>query len=287
MKNVKKYVAFLMVMVLLATVVIVGNKLIPATAEAASYKMGDVDNDGEVTASDARLALRAAVGLENFTADQTKRADMDKDGDVTAQDARLILRTAVGLEQTTIVDEGEQPTKEPETKKPLPDTTFSREDLVNRYVICRYCGREDCQSLPKYHDGTIGFDYLCPEYDMTKDPNPDYHKVCRYCGRTDCITLQGYDPETGISPHSPEECPKYNKDIDPIYRCEYCGMKDGYGPNNCTRFLLDCYCPVCGKFVKGMTCHHCQGNTNGFNEIYDMWTGEKLTPEQIQAYYGE
>ena len=61
--------------------------------------MGDLDGDGEVTAADARLALRAAVGLEILNEEQKKAADMDGDGEVTAADARLILRTAVGLEE--------------------------------------------------------------------------------------------------------------------------------------------------------------------------------------------
>ena len=61
---------------------------------------GDVDDDGEVTAADARLALRACVGLEDYAHDslQFARADYDKDGEITASDARMILRTAVALE---------------------------------------------------------------------------------------------------------------------------------------------------------------------------------------------
>ena len=61
--------------------------------------IGDIDNDGQITAADARLALRAAVGLENFNDAQKKSADADGDGQITATDARLILRAAVGLEE--------------------------------------------------------------------------------------------------------------------------------------------------------------------------------------------
>jgi N-acetyl-anhydromuramyl-L-alanine amidase AmpD len=60
--------------------------------------LGDVDGDGKVTAADARLVLRAAVGLEILTGDALKAADLNKDGKITAADARLILRKAVGLE---------------------------------------------------------------------------------------------------------------------------------------------------------------------------------------------
>ena len=64
------------------------------------WKPGDVDLSGDVTAADARLALRAAVGLETYGADslEFQSADVDFDFAVTAADARLILRAAVGLD---------------------------------------------------------------------------------------------------------------------------------------------------------------------------------------------
>lgn len=60
--------------------------------------IGDLDNDNLVTAADARLALRAAVGLNSFKDSQKNAADVNHDGEITAADARLILRAAVGLE---------------------------------------------------------------------------------------------------------------------------------------------------------------------------------------------
>lgn len=62
--------------------------------------LGDVDNDSQVTAADARLALRASVNLEKYTADSAefKSADIDGNGIITAADARTILRVAVSLE---------------------------------------------------------------------------------------------------------------------------------------------------------------------------------------------
>ena len=65
-----------------------------------SFLPGDVDLDGKVTASDARLTLRAAVGLENYAAGSREflSADVDCDGTITAGDARTILRAAVGIE---------------------------------------------------------------------------------------------------------------------------------------------------------------------------------------------
>ena len=60
---------------------------------------GDVNQDGRVTAADARLALRRAVGLETYEEGSEKflACDANGDGRITASDARLILRAAVGL----------------------------------------------------------------------------------------------------------------------------------------------------------------------------------------------
>lgn len=61
---------------------------------------GDIDQNGKVTSADARLALRAAVGLENYPVGSEKfaLADYDRNGKITSADARYILRLAVGLE---------------------------------------------------------------------------------------------------------------------------------------------------------------------------------------------
>ena len=61
---------------------------------------GDVDGKDGVTAADARLALRCAVGLEAYEEGSREylACDVDMNGQVTAADARLILRKAVGFE---------------------------------------------------------------------------------------------------------------------------------------------------------------------------------------------
>lgn len=62
------------------------------------FDLGDVDGDGRVTASDARLILRRAARLVTFTPEQDWLADVDGDGRVTAADARLVLRVAAKLD---------------------------------------------------------------------------------------------------------------------------------------------------------------------------------------------
>lgn len=65
------------------------------------YLTGDADNSGDVTASDARIALRISVGLENISTESKMfvACDIDLDGSVDTSDARRILRAAVGLEK--------------------------------------------------------------------------------------------------------------------------------------------------------------------------------------------
>lgn len=58
---------------------------------------GDADGDFAVTAADARLVLRASVGLETIDIKQTECADTDWDGLLTAADARTVLRYSAGL----------------------------------------------------------------------------------------------------------------------------------------------------------------------------------------------
>ena len=69
------------------------------------HQCGDVDGDSYVTAADARMALRAAVGLTTLSGEWFTSADTDKDGDITSADARRILRAAVGLEELVHFDE--------------------------------------------------------------------------------------------------------------------------------------------------------------------------------------
>lgn len=61
-------------------------------------QIGDVNGDGQITVSDARTALRSAVGLDTLTPEQKTVADANGDNNITTADARLILRAAVGLE---------------------------------------------------------------------------------------------------------------------------------------------------------------------------------------------
>lgn len=70
--------------------------------EILKSNKGDVNGDGNITAADARLALRISANLDVVTLDEYLRGDMDSDGDVTAADARTILRISAGLEMLSV-----------------------------------------------------------------------------------------------------------------------------------------------------------------------------------------
>lgn len=96
MNRLKKSILSLLVaiIVLISIIAIVGAK--------TTNSIGDINADGTVSAADARLALRASVGLEKLTDTQFKSADVNNDSKVTAADARTILRVSVGLEKFDI-----------------------------------------------------------------------------------------------------------------------------------------------------------------------------------------
>ena len=57
--------------------------------------LGDIDLDGQVTAADALLAMRHAMGISTITGQGLVNGDMDGDGVVTSSDAILIMRAAM------------------------------------------------------------------------------------------------------------------------------------------------------------------------------------------------
>lgn len=62
-----------------------------------SILRGDVDNDGKITAADARTVLRTSAKIEALSGQNKLNADMNKDGIITAADAREVLRKSAGL----------------------------------------------------------------------------------------------------------------------------------------------------------------------------------------------
>ena len=71
----------------------------PPTDPVVPYRLGDLDRNNEITAADARLALRIAAKLDTVTDSKMFTiADVNVDGSITAADARKILRVAAKIE---------------------------------------------------------------------------------------------------------------------------------------------------------------------------------------------
>ena len=60
--------------------------------------LGDIDLDGEVTASDALLAMRHAMSITTVSGQGAINGDMDGDGVITASDAILIMRAVMAMD---------------------------------------------------------------------------------------------------------------------------------------------------------------------------------------------
>lgn len=83
----KKFISLVLVVVMVFSLSMV----------AFAAKLGDVNEDGKVSAADALMVLQAAAGSRTLSAAQQKKADCNKDGKVSAVDARKILQMVAGL----------------------------------------------------------------------------------------------------------------------------------------------------------------------------------------------
>ncbi len=99
----KKYLSLFMMMLLVVMSIIpvnaIGEEQEQALAPVILYQKGDLNADGLITAEDARLCLRAVVGLEELNDLQRAAADLSGCGVIDSSCARNILRASVGMEQ--------------------------------------------------------------------------------------------------------------------------------------------------------------------------------------------
>ena len=85
--------------IILAVVMLISGISVYASAENKTYSLGDVNGDGNITASDARTVLRVAAKLEDETEAIALYGDIDLNKNITASDARRILRIAAKLDK--------------------------------------------------------------------------------------------------------------------------------------------------------------------------------------------
>jgi predicted secreted protein len=67
-------------------------------ANCGRFRLGDVNNDNNITSYDARFVLRVAARMEALDDTQSPNADVNADGKVNSTDARTILRVAAKLQ---------------------------------------------------------------------------------------------------------------------------------------------------------------------------------------------
>ena len=185
----------------------------PADAHGAS---GDVDSDGKTTPADARLTLRASVGLENYKPGSAAftAADADRNGKIESADARLILRASVGLEKLSSAHKWDKGKTIREADCGMPGMCV---------YTCAVCGEIRSETVPatgkhEWNDGIALGKSTC-------DKAGSVRYVCKVCGETKLEVI----PAAG---HSAIAC------ADLPATCETNGSKGG------TR------CTVCGETIK-------------------------------------
>ena len=250
-KRHSKLLSFLVALFIVGlAVLIVGIATMPnvktnAASNTSSNIRGDVDMNGKITSADARLALRAAVGLEDYApgSDKFIRADYDSSGKITSGDARMILRTAVELEPIKYLDE--EVSESPDEPIMLDDNYRPIDENYDPYYYLA--------GAKSYDPNRIGMYYLNGVRVKYEDIPEGAHYVY--------YDEYGWQ-EAANKPYSPGNEP-VTEPID-LDHCQYCGKdiiadREHFGCyyGGCTRWIIDINCPECGKFVPANTCHTC------------------------------
>ena len=254
--------------VVLAFIMLFGT-VVYSQAKTVKYLKCDVDLDGEVTAADARLILRCAVGLEEFTDLQKLLGDYDSDGEITAGDARMALRSAVGLEVIIEITEGyfTYTGYEFDSYDDIPGDTWyyhlhdGRVDI--EYKPGKHPGKEEPHE--KYTPETDPYYYMPSIYESHPEVAGLYYNAGGIHVDYEDIAegdLYWYFDSNGhgdfhTKPYSPGNEPDPNV-------CPFCGkvnyMGKGVDPcanGGCSRWTVDHTCEHCGTFVPARTCHTC------------------------------
>ena len=116
MRTALKYFITLLIAVVMCMAIV--------TASAASYVLGDTDNDGEVTVIDATLAQRIlAFMLDDPDKSMSHRADIDRNDNLDSADVTYILRYSALMRTPYPIGELVEDPTEPETQAPTEAVT--------------------------------------------------------------------------------------------------------------------------------------------------------------------
>lgn len=194
--------------VLLAVMMIL--TVIPASLSFAET-LGDVDGNDSITAADARLALRASVGLETLSPEQTAAADADFNGTITAADARLILRASVGLETLHTHSYTEKVTKKA-TCTEKGTKTFTCE-----------CGDSYTEEIPATGHNSVTDKAVAPTCTATGKTEGAHCSICNTVLKAQTtVAAKGHTPKLDESTVIKVTCQKdgYTGDT----KCTVCGI---------------------------------------------------------------
>lgn len=167
MKNRNKLLIMFSVIIMLLTL----------SLSASAALVGDVTGDGDgITAGDARMILRASVGLEELSEEAFLIADTNLDGKISALDARTVLRMSVNLEETAHFYSREVIT--------APDCTNQGKGLAT----CT-----ECEDVFEYEVPAMGHDFGEPEIvtEVTCETDGTEKYTCQRegCGYTEEKTI--------------------------------------------------------------------------------------------------
>lgn len=95
----KKLIAFILTLVMLASVLTTGSYAATALKTAHGYLPGDANDDDDVNAKDVLLMRRYIAGLDETKKINTLAADVVTDSDVNAKDVLKIRRVIAGLDE--------------------------------------------------------------------------------------------------------------------------------------------------------------------------------------------
>lgn len=117
------------------------------TLSPSAALLGDVDFNGKVTASDARMILRVSAQLEKFDTRRIKAADMNGDGKISALDARMALRISASLSPTV--------TYRDETTKTTEKQTETKKNTTEKNTTGKNVSKKIPAAKPKFTSGEI------------------------------------------------------------------------------------------------------------------------------------
>ncbi|MBQ7637284.1 MAG: dockerin type I repeat-containing protein [Clostridia bacterium] len=234
---------------------------------ASANAIGDVDNDKKVTASDARLALRAAVILEYFLAGSNEflACDVNFDKSITAADARLILRAAVKLE-TLKEKDADKPTECQHTWGSWTADKNAKKVVTGFHArTCTKCGKEEREEC------TYGAkNYITSAKTPTCKDKVQYYVVCSKCAGKKVTQIDAYNHSNRyiVSSRSKEAtCTEagYN-----VYQCRLCKMYGDEATGKDREILYETV-PAPGHTVE-------PGAVSAENDIICARCGKTLTP---------